>query len=46
MKYTVETGPGAMFYIRSFSKIGSAIQKFMREGVAHTSRHTARMVIT
>jgi hypothetical protein len=30
MKYAVETGSGAMMYIPSFVKIGSAIQKLIR----------------
>jgi hypothetical protein len=29
MKHAVEMGSGAMMYIRSFIKIGSAIQKFI-----------------
>jgi hypothetical protein len=33
MKYAVEMGSGAMIYIPSFIKIGSAIQKFI--GVIH-----------
>jgi hypothetical protein len=41
MKYTVEMGSGAMIYIPSFIKIGSAIQKF--QGGIH--RHTNSMVI-
>jgi hypothetical protein len=31
MKYAVETGSGAMVYIPSFIKIGSAIQKLTGE---------------
>jgi hypothetical protein len=36
MKYVVEMGSGAMMYIRSFIKIGSGIQKLMREGDTQT----------
>jgi hypothetical protein len=32
MKYGVEMGSGAMTYIPSFIKIGSAIEKLLREG--------------
>jgi hypothetical protein len=32
MKYAVETGSGAMIYIPSFIKIGSAIRKLMGRG--------------
>jgi hypothetical protein len=40
MKYAVEMGSGAMIYIQSFIKIGSAIQKLIgRE--TNTHRHTA-----
>jgi hypothetical protein len=42
MKYVVEMGSGAMMYIPSFIKIGSAIQRFL--GGIH--RHTDSMVIT
>jgi hypothetical protein len=31
MKYAVEMGSGAMIYIPSFIKIGSGIQKLIRE---------------
>jgi hypothetical protein len=41
MKYVVEMGSGAMTYIPSFIKIGSAIQKFIR-GI---HRHTESLVI-
>jgi hypothetical protein len=37
MKYNVEMGSGAMIYIPSFIKIGSAIQNFVK-GI---HRHTA-----
>jgi hypothetical protein len=37
MKYVVETGSGAMTYISSFIKTGSAIQKLMGDGI---HRHT------
>jgi hypothetical protein len=33
MKYAVEMGSGAMTYILSFIKIGSAIQKLMQEEI-------------
>jgi hypothetical protein len=42
MKYTVELGSGAMMYILSFIKIGSAIPKLMGEGI---DRHTDSMEI-
>jgi hypothetical protein len=32
MKYAIEMGSGAMMYIPSFVKIGSAIQKLMGMG--------------
>jgi hypothetical protein len=41
MKFAVEMGSGAMMYIPSFIKIGSAIQKLI-EGI---HRHTDIMVI-
>jgi hypothetical protein len=31
MKYTVEMGSGAMTYVPSFTKTGSAIRRLMRE---------------
>jgi hypothetical protein len=31
MKYFVEMGSGAMIYVLSFRKLGSAIQKLVRE---------------
>jgi hypothetical protein len=37
MKYTVETGSGAMIYLPSFIKIGSSIQKLIW-GVTWTLR--------
>jgi hypothetical protein len=36
MKYAVEMGSGAMIYIPSFIKIGSAIRKLMGEGDTQT----------
>jgi hypothetical protein len=36
MKYAVEMGSGAMIYIPSFIKIGSAIQKLIRGREIHT----------
>jgi hypothetical protein len=42
MKCTVEMGSGAMTYIPSFTKIGSAIQKL----IGGTHRHTDNMMIT
>jgi hypothetical protein len=33
MKYAVEMGSCAIIYIPSFINIGSAIQKFIREGI-------------
>jgi hypothetical protein len=44
MKYAVEMGSGAMKYILSFIKIGSAIQKLKGGGGIH--RHTDKMVIS
>jgi hypothetical protein len=41
MKYAVEIGSGAMMYIPSFIKIGSAIQELM-SGIC---RHTDSMKI-
>jgi hypothetical protein len=38
MKYTIEMGSGAMIYIPSFIKIGSAIPKLMGEGSTQTHR--------
>jgi hypothetical protein len=32
MKYAVEMGSGIMIYIPSFIKIGSAVEKLMRDG--------------
>jgi hypothetical protein len=42
MKYAVEMGSGAMIYIPSSIKIGSDVQKFIRE----IHRHTDNMVIS
>jgi hypothetical protein len=42
IKYSVEMGSGAMIYIPSFTKFGSAIQKLMGGGI---HRHTDSMVI-
>jgi hypothetical protein len=39
MKYAVEMGSGAMTYIPSFIKIGSAIVNFIRRG--YTDSQTA-----
>jgi hypothetical protein len=39
MKYAVEMGSGAMIYIPSFIKIGSAIQKLIGEEL-HRHRDT------
>jgi hypothetical protein len=36
MKYAVEMGSGAMIYIPSFIKTGSAIQKLIGEDTRHT----------
>jgi hypothetical protein len=36
MKYTVQTGSGAMIYISSFINTGSGIQKLIRRGDAQT----------
>jgi hypothetical protein len=36
MKYAIEMGPGAMIYIPSFIKIGSAIQKLGGGGYTDT----------
>jgi hypothetical protein len=33
MKYAVETGSGALIYLPSFIKYGSAIQKLIKDGV-------------
>jgi hypothetical protein len=43
MKYTVDMGSGAMIYMLSFIKIGSAIQKPEGGGYTDTQvhRHTA-----
>jgi hypothetical protein len=41
MKYGVEMGSHAMIYISNFVKIGSSIQKLIRE----IHRHTDSMVI-
>jgi hypothetical protein len=41
MKYAIEMGSGAMIYMPSFIKIGSAIQKLI--GGIH--KHTYNMVI-
>jgi hypothetical protein len=41
MKYTVEMGLGAMIYIPSFIKIGSAIQKLIVGIHRQTDRQTA-----
>jgi hypothetical protein len=38
MKYTVEMGSGAMIYMPSFIKIGSAIQKLIGGGNIQTQR--------
>jgi hypothetical protein len=38
MKYVVEMGSGAMIYIPSFLKIGSATQKLIRGIHRHTNR--------
>jgi hypothetical protein len=43
MKYAVEMGSGAMIYIPSFIKTGSAIQTLMGRG---EYRHTNSMVIS
>jgi hypothetical protein len=32
MKYAVDMGSGVMIYVPSFMKIGSGIQKLIREG--------------
>jgi hypothetical protein len=37
MKYDVEMGSGAMIYIPSFIKIGSDVQKSIREGDTQTA---------
>jgi hypothetical protein len=42
MKHAVEMGSGAMIYIPSFIKTGSAIQKLMVGGI---QRHTDSMEI-
>jgi hypothetical protein len=42
MKYAIDMGSGAMVYISSFIKTGSATQKFTGGGVL---RHTDSMVI-
>jgi hypothetical protein len=42
MKYAVEMGSGAMMYILSFIKIGSAIQKLIGGIKRHTDIQTAR----
>jgi hypothetical protein len=42
VKYAVEMGSGAMIYMPSFIKIGSAIQKLIGRGI---HRHTDSMVI-
>jgi hypothetical protein len=44
MKYAVEMGSGAMIYILSFIKIGSAIPKLIG-GDTQTHKHTDSMVI-
>jgi hypothetical protein len=36
MKYAAEVGSGAMIYISSFVKIGSATQKLMKVGYTDT----------
>jgi hypothetical protein len=43
MKHAVEMGSGAMIYVPSLVKTGSAIQKLMEEGIY---RHTDNMMIT
>jgi hypothetical protein len=44
MNYVVKMGLGAMVYIPSFIKIGSAIQKLIWGG--YTYRHTGSKVIS
>jgi hypothetical protein len=46
MKYAAEMGSGAMIYIPSFIKIGSAIQKLIgwgEEGYTDTEKHSDRI---
>jgi hypothetical protein len=38
MKYSVEINAGAMIYVLSFTKFGSAVQKLMAEGYTETRR--------
>jgi hypothetical protein len=40
MKYAAEMGSGVMTYIPSFMKIGSGIQKLIRETYRKTNTHT------
>jgi hypothetical protein len=39
MEYVIEMGSGAMIYISSLMKIGSAIQKLMIGGFTDTQTH-------
>jgi hypothetical protein len=43
MKYGVETGSGAMVYIPSFIKIGSAIQKLIGGNTQTHRQHDSRI---